>query len=95
MLSSILIITEDSKYIQIPKSLSSILTTILSGGSVITSTGDFKAFWKTIAAEFVSNAKVIFDTSKTLLSKSRSRDHQLTPSPNQTMNIMTWIKLWS
>ncbi|KAE8144583.1 glycoside hydrolase [Aspergillus avenaceus] len=32
-------------------------------GSIITSTSDFKAFWKTVAGEFASNEKVIFDTN--------------------------------
>lgn len=34
-----------------------------SSGSIISSTSDFKAFWKTVAGEFASNDKVIFDTS--------------------------------
>ncbi|KAJ5502299.1 Glycoside hydrolase superfamily [Penicillium fimorum] len=33
------------------------------GGNIITSTSDFKAFWKTVAKEFVSNEKVVFDTN--------------------------------
>lgn len=32
-------------------------------GNIITSTSDFKAFWETVAAQFVSNEKVIFDTN--------------------------------
>ncbi|KAL4889352.1 glycoside hydrolase superfamily [Aspergillus ambiguus] len=32
-------------------------------GSIISSTSDFKAFWKTVAGEFASNEKVIFDTN--------------------------------
>lgn len=32
-------------------------------GSVITSTDNFETFWKTVAAEFASNEKVIFDTN--------------------------------
>ncbi|KAJ5907442.1 hypothetical protein N7495_000124 [Penicillium taxi] len=32
-------------------------------GSIITSTSDFETFWKTVAAEFASNEKVIFDTN--------------------------------
>ncbi|CAG8148185.1 unnamed protein product [Penicillium salamii] len=32
-------------------------------GNVITSTSDFAAFWKTLATEFASNEKVIFDTN--------------------------------
>ncbi|CAG7954453.1 unnamed protein product [Penicillium olsonii] len=32
-------------------------------GNVITSTSDFAAFWKTLATEFASNDKVIFDTN--------------------------------
>lgn len=32
-------------------------------GSIISSTSDFKTFWKTVAAEFASNEKVIFDTN--------------------------------
>ncbi|KGO46766.1 Glycoside hydrolase, superfamily [Penicillium expansum] len=32
-------------------------------GNIITSTSDFKTFWKTVAAEFRSNEKVIFDTN--------------------------------
>ncbi|KAJ5767763.1 endo-beta-1-4-glucanase B [Penicillium manginii] len=32
-------------------------------GNIITSTSDFAAFWTTVAAEFVSNDKVIFDTN--------------------------------
>lgn len=32
-------------------------------GSVITSTADFGAFWKTVATSFKSNSKVIFDTN--------------------------------
>ncbi|KAG2412498.1 endoglucanase 3 precursor [Aspergillus terreus] len=32
-------------------------------GSIISSTSDFKAFWKTVAGEFASNDKVIFDTN--------------------------------
>jgi endoglucanase len=30
-------------------------------GNVITSTSDFQAFWKTLATQFKSNSKVIFD----------------------------------
>jgi hypothetical protein len=37
--------------------------TICSYGNIITSTTDFGAFWKTLATEFASNEKVIFDTS--------------------------------
>jgi hypothetical protein len=37
-----------------------------SSGSVITSTDNFKTWWKTVATEFASNDKVIFDTSKPL-----------------------------
>ncbi|KAI2787481.1 putative endo-beta-1,4-glucanase B [Penicillium oxalicum] len=33
------------------------------GGSVITSTADFQAWWKKVAGEFSSNDKVIFDTN--------------------------------
>ncbi|KAJ5200857.1 Glycoside hydrolase superfamily [Penicillium cf. griseofulvum] len=33
-------------------------------GKIITSTTDFAAFWTTLASEFASNDKVIFDTSK-------------------------------
>ncbi|KAJ5447015.1 Glycoside hydrolase superfamily [Penicillium cf. griseofulvum] len=33
------------------------------GGNIITSTSDFKAFWKTVAKEFASNEKVVFDTN--------------------------------
>ncbi|KAF4240098.1 hypothetical protein CNMCM8980_006834 [Aspergillus fumigatiaffinis] len=32
-------------------------------GSIISSTSDFQAFWKTVASEFASNDKVIFDTN--------------------------------
>lgn len=32
-------------------------------GKIITSTSDFKAWWKTVAKEFASNEKVIFDTN--------------------------------
>ncbi|KAJ5426934.1 Glycoside hydrolase superfamily [Penicillium sp. CMV-2018d] len=32
-------------------------------GNIITSTSDFKAFWKTLATEFASDEKVIFDTN--------------------------------
>ncbi|CAI7671479.1 unnamed protein product [Penicillium pancosmium] len=32
-------------------------------GNIITSTSDFAAFWTTVAAEFASNDKVIFDTN--------------------------------
>ncbi|CAI7589684.1 unnamed protein product [Penicillium manginii] len=32
-------------------------------GSVISSTANFKAWWKTVATEFASNEKVIFDTN--------------------------------
>ncbi|KAF3389545.1 putative endo-beta-1,4-glucanase B [Penicillium rolfsii] len=32
-------------------------------GNVITSTDDFKTWWKTVATEFASNPKVIFDTN--------------------------------
>ncbi|CAG8924719.1 unnamed protein product [Penicillium salamii] len=32
-------------------------------GSVISSTADFKTFWKNVATEFASNDKVIFDTN--------------------------------
>ncbi|KOS45846.1 hypothetical protein ACN38_g3214 [Penicillium nordicum] len=32
-------------------------------GNIITSTSDFKAFWKTLATEFSSDEKVIFDTN--------------------------------
>ncbi|KAJ5176189.1 uncharacterized protein N7482_002066 [Penicillium canariense] len=32
-------------------------------GSIITSTDNFKAWWKTVATEFASNEKVIFDTN--------------------------------
>ncbi|GFF49959.1 probable endo-beta-1,4-glucanase B [Aspergillus lentulus] len=32
-------------------------------GSIISSTTDFQAFWKTVASEFASNDKVIFDTN--------------------------------
>ncbi|OQD67895.1 hypothetical protein PENPOL_c003G01167 [Penicillium polonicum] len=32
-------------------------------GNIITSTSDFKAFWKTVATEFASDEKVIFDTN--------------------------------
>ncbi|KAI2689571.1 CAZyme family GH5 [Penicillium roqueforti] len=32
-------------------------------GNIITSTSDFGAFWKTVAAEFATNEKVIFDTN--------------------------------
>ncbi|KAE8365238.1 glycoside hydrolase superfamily [Aspergillus caelatus] len=32
-------------------------------GSIISSTSDFKTFWKTVAGEFASNEKVIFDTN--------------------------------
>ncbi|KAF5856788.1 hypothetical protein ETB97_006716 [Aspergillus alliaceus] len=32
-------------------------------GSIISSTSDFQAFWKTVAGEFASNEKVIFDTN--------------------------------
>jgi len=37
---------------------------LYSSGNVISSTSDFKAWWKTVATEFASNEKVIFDTSK-------------------------------
>ncbi|KAJ5485078.1 endo-beta-1-4-glucanase B [Penicillium diatomitis] len=33
------------------------------GGNIISSTDDFKAWWKKVAGEFVSNDKVIFDTN--------------------------------
>lgn len=36
----------------------------ISSGSIISSADDFKVFWKTVAGEFSSNEKVIFDTSK-------------------------------
>jgi endoglucanase len=39
-----------------------------SYGNIITSTSDFAAFWTTLAAEFASNDKVIFDTSEHSLS---------------------------
>ncbi|KAG0156972.1 hypothetical protein PDIDSM_4155 [Penicillium digitatum] len=32
-------------------------------GNIISSTSDFKAFWTTVATEFASNEKVIFDTN--------------------------------
>ena len=32
-------------------------------GSIISSTGNFETFWKTVATEFASNEKVIFDTN--------------------------------
>ncbi|KAE8329187.1 glycoside hydrolase superfamily [Aspergillus sergii] len=32
-------------------------------GSIISSTSDFETFWKTVAGEFASNEKVIFDTN--------------------------------
>ncbi|KAJ5963664.1 uncharacterized protein N7479_003540 [Penicillium vulpinum] len=32
-------------------------------GNIITSTSDFKAFWKTVATQFASNEKVVFDTN--------------------------------
>lgn len=32
-------------------------------GHIITSTSDFKTFWETVAAQFASNEKVIFDTN--------------------------------
>ncbi|KAJ5895079.1 Cellulase [Penicillium taxi] len=32
-------------------------------GDIINSTSNFEAFWKTVAAEFKSNSKVIFDTN--------------------------------
>ena len=32
-------------------------------GEIITSTSDFKAFWKTVATEFKDNERVIFDTN--------------------------------
>ncbi|GIJ98755.1 hypothetical protein Aspvir_000875 [Aspergillus viridinutans] len=32
-------------------------------GSIISSTSDFQTFWKTVASEFASNDKVIFDTN--------------------------------
>ncbi|OQE27895.1 hypothetical protein PENFLA_c005G04524 [Penicillium flavigenum] len=32
-------------------------------GNIISSTSDFKAFWKTVATEFATNEKVIFDTN--------------------------------
>lgn len=35
-----------------------------SSGNIISSTDNFQAFWKTVAGEFASNNKVIFDTSK-------------------------------
>ncbi|KAJ6135796.1 hypothetical protein N7512_000956 [Penicillium capsulatum] len=36
---------------------------VSSSGSVISSTDDFKTFWKAVAGEFSSNEKVIFDTN--------------------------------
>jgi hypothetical protein len=35
-----------------------------SYGNIITSTSDFQAFWTTVAKEFASNSKVVFDTSE-------------------------------
>ena len=32
-------------------------------GAIITSTSDFEAFWKTVATQYKSNSKVIFDTN--------------------------------
>lgn len=42
-----------------------------SSGSIISSTDNFKAWWKTVATEFASNDKVIFDTSKAFFSLDR------------------------
>lgn len=39
--------------------------------NIITSTENFAAFWTTVASEFASNPKVIFDTS---MSMSPCRD---------------------
>ncbi|KAJ5232374.1 hypothetical protein N7468_005330 [Penicillium chermesinum] len=63
MQSLTLTTTEDSEY---PKKLFAcwkILTRQTSSGSIISSTSDFKTFWKNLATEFSSNEKVIFDTN--------------------------------
>ncbi|CAI7586273.1 unnamed protein product [Penicillium bialowiezense] len=48
-------------------------------GSVISSTDDFKAWWKTVATEFASNEKVIFDTNN----EYHDMDQSLVLSLNQ------------
>ncbi|EPS34262.1 putative endo-beta-1,4-glucanase [Penicillium oxalicum 114-2] len=41
-------------------------------GNIITSTSDFKAFWTTVAKEFASNDKVIFDTNNEFNTEDQS-----------------------
>ncbi|KAF7714165.1 Endo-1,4-beta-D-glucanase [Penicillium ucsense] len=41
-------------------------------GKVITSTSDFKAFWTTVAKQFASNDKVIFDTNNEFNTEDQS-----------------------
>ncbi|KAJ5297302.1 hypothetical protein PENANT_c005G08925 [Penicillium antarcticum] len=48
-------------------------------GSIISSTSDFAAFWKTLATEFASNEKVIFDTNN----EFNSEDQMLVLQLNQ------------
>ncbi|KAK5791416.1 hypothetical protein VI817_006725 [Penicillium citrinum] len=48
-------------------------------GNVISSTSDFKAWWKTVATEFASNEKVIFDTNN----EYHDMDQSLVLSLNQ------------
>lgn len=71
MLFSILTTMEDSKCGGINR-LNRWLIRWGSSGSII-SPSDFKVFWKTIASEFASNDKVIFDTSELLSSSIPSR----------------------
>ncbi|KAK1144621.1 hypothetical protein N8T08_004924 [Aspergillus melleus] len=48
-------------------------------GNIISSTSDFKAFWQTVAGEFASNEKVIFDTNN----EFHDMDQDLVLSLNQ------------
>jgi hypothetical protein len=52
-----------SKFLCIPNLEAIIYRIICSYGNIISSTTNFAAFWKTLATEFASNEKVIFDTS--------------------------------
>ena len=51
-----------------------------SSGNIIRSTDNFQAFWKTVAGEFASNKKVIFDTSKP------SSPAQSSPNPSPSLS---------
>jgi endoglucanase len=61
----ILITMEDSKsWLVFTSGVVTNSTPPYSSGSIISSTSDFQEFWKTVASEFASNDKVIFDTSE-------------------------------